>query len=500
MLMFTKIVSQLSLSPSATSQLVFYARRLKAESVTRTFSAIAAILIVGLQFATILAPPTPSNAASANDIIYGGFVSKADLLNHYDDSSELKALYDHFGISRQDVVNSHVTTINSRDHSLKSIGRIQHLASDEKIVVGSNVYWSRGLYTWDTGANIQRGSTYQVLEGTRSVDGGYFAIMFACGNIVYINLPPKPTPTPPPAPPTPKPSPTPKPVPTAKPTISCLELIGNDTIGSTSSTAPLTISYTGMGSATGQSITQYEFSFGDGTSANLATADTSHTYTQVGKFLASLKVKGSTGTVSSTPPACTYTVNITPAPAAYTKSKSALNLTQNIDATTSPANAGDSIRYILNTQNTGATAGQYTVVEHLEDVLQYADVTNTGGGTLDNGVMTWPVTTIQPGGTLTETFIVTVKNPIPATPVGVSDKYSYDLRMDNVYGNAVSIAISPPVPKQIEAAAASLPDTGASTASTIVLIVCALSLFFYLRNRQLIAEIKVLRGDYHGGA
>jgi hypothetical protein len=498
--MFTKIVSQLSLSPSTTSQLVFYARRLKAESVTRTFSALAAVLIVGLQFATIIAPPTASNAASPNDIIYGGFVSKADLLNHYDDSSELKALYNYFGITRQDVVNSHVATISSKDHSLKSIGRIQHLASDEKIAVGSNVYWSRGLYTWDTGANIERGSSYQVLEGTRSLDGGYFAIMFACGNLVYKNLPAKPVPIPPPAPPTPKLIPTPTPKPTAKPTISCLELIGNDTIGSASSTAPLSVSYTGMGSATNQTISEYDFNFGDGTTANLPSSDASHTYSKVGDFIASLKVKGSTGSVSSTPPACTYTVKVLAAPAAYTKSKSALNLTQNIDATAKPANAGDNIRYILTTQNTGATAGQYTVVEHLEDILQYADVTNAGGGTLDNGVMSWPQTMIEPGAALTETFVVTVKNPIPDTPVGVSDKYSYDLQMDNVYGNAVSIAISPPLPKQIEAASASLPDTGASTGTTIVLAVCALTLFFYLRNRQLMSEIKLLRGEYHGGA
>jgi len=91
--MFKKIVSQLSLSPSAVSQLTFYAKRLKQERITRSFSAVAAVLIVGLQFATILAPPTASNAASPGDIIYGGVVSKDDLLNKYDASAELKALY-----------------------------------------------------------------------------------------------------------------------------------------------------------------------------------------------------------------------------------------------------------------------------------------------------------------------------------------------------------------------------------------------------------------------
>lgn len=437
--MFRKVVSQLSLSPSAASQLVFYSRRLKAERVTRTFSAIAAVLVIGLQFATIAAPPTTSDAASPNDIIYGGIVSKADLLNHYDDSAELKSLYHYFGITRTDIENTHVAYINSKDHSLKSIGRIQHLASDEKITIGSNVYWSRGLYTWDTGENKVRGSTYEVLEGTRASDGGFFAVMFACGNIVYKTLPPKPTPPPPPPPPTPSPTPTP-----TKPGLSCLELIGNDNRTGTTGGSPLSVAYTGVGYAKGQTIRNYDFNFGDGTNKVQATPDVTHTYTKVGSWTATLKVEGSTGAVSSTPAACTYKVTVVPVPPTFVLTKSALNLTQNIDATTKAANAGDVIRYILGTKNVGGQAGSYTVVEHLEDVLQYADVTDAGGGTLNDGVMTWPATTILPGGTLSESFTVTVKDPIPDTAVGQSDKFSYDLRMDNVYGNAVSIQVAPP--------------------------------------------------------
>src|SRR4051812_20956388 len=105
-LMFKRIVSQLSLSPSAASQLTFYSRRLVHEEGARKLSAIGAILVFMLQFAVILAPPTPSNAASSNDIILGGIVSKNDLLNRYDSSAELKALYDRFDISRADITHT----------------------------------------------------------------------------------------------------------------------------------------------------------------------------------------------------------------------------------------------------------------------------------------------------------------------------------------------------------------------------------------------------------
>ncbi len=385
MLMFQQIVSKLSLSPSALSELTFYARRLKQERVTRTFSAIAAVLIVGLQFATILAPPTPSNAASSSDIIYGGFTSKEDLLSRYDNSAELQALYKHMGISRADIAASSEGSINSKDHTLNSLGRVLHESSDQAVVVGGNTYWARYLYQFDTGWFVQAGSTYKVLQGTRSMDGGYFAAIFHCGNLVFRNIP-----VPPPPPP----------------------------------------------------------------------------------------------------------------PAKFVLGKAALNLTQNIDATTAPAKAGDTIRYTLTTKNTGGTAASYTVVEEITDIREYATVTDRTGATLDEekNTLTWPAVSIKPGETVTNTFTVQIKNPIPATPVGISDKFSYDLRLDNVYGNAVRILLQPPVVKQVEGASATLPETGPGASTTIVLIVSALVLFFYFRNRQLAAEIRILRHDYHGGA
>lgn len=397
--MFKQIVSKLSLSPSAVSELAFYARRLKQERITRTFSAVGALLIVGLQLATILIPPNPTNAASPSDIIYGGFVSKDDLLNRYDASAELQALYAYFGISRTDIVGTTAGEIVSRDHTLNSVGRVQHAAEDQQIIINGNIYWARYLYQFDTGNNVYTGSYYKVLQGTRASDGGYFAVIFHCGNIVFQTIPPQPTPTPTP---TPVPTPTPKPTPT-------------------------------------------------------------------------------------------------PIPPAYEKSKSAFNQTQNVDATTVPAHAGDIIQYTLTTKNIGGSAGNYTVVEHLEDVLEYADITDANGGSLANGILTWAPAIIKPGESLTKTVKVQIKNPIPATPVGLSDKFSYDLRMDNVYGNDVRVIIDQPLAKLVEGASTSMPQTGPGTSTLIILVVAALALYFYFRNRQLSREVKLLRHDYHGG-
>ncbi len=495
--MFKQIVSKLSLSPSATADLAFYSRRLKKESVTRTFSAIAAVLVVGLQFATILAPPATSNAASPNDIVYGGIVSKSDLLNRYDASAELKALFTRFGVSRADLSASTAGTIHSSDTTLKSIGRIRHWADDEVITTALGTYYGRVLHKWDTGAS----STYEVFQGKRTSDGGYFAVMLRCGNIIFRNLPaqkPTPTPTPRPTPtPTPRPTPTPvKPTPTpTKISVACVGLSGNATAGE----APLAVDYTGRGTASGQSVVAYMFNFGDNTTQTTTIPTTSHTYNTPGKFTATLLVKGSSGTVSPAIPACSFTVTVTSPPASFTKNKTALNTTQNIDATKQPAHSGDNITYSLTTKNVGGTAENYSVVEHIEDIAEYADVTEANGAVITDNVLTWPGVIIQPGQTLTKTFIVKVKDPIPATPIGLSDRYSFDLRMDNVYGSQVQISIQPPAAKQVEIASATLPATGPGTSTLIVLFIAGMSLFFYFRNRQLMKEIRILRNDYQGG-
>ncbi|HEY6737016.1 MAG TPA: PKD domain-containing protein [Candidatus Saccharimonadia bacterium] len=631
--MFPRIVSQLSLSPQALSLLAFYGRRLRQEKVTRTFSAIAACLIVGLQFLTIAAPPSPTNASSTNDIYSGGFVSRVDLLNRYDENAELRNLYTgYFGISRADIANAQVAYINSTDHNLKSVGRIQHSSSDTEIHTSDNLYYGRPLYVWDTGANVQNGSTYEVLQGI-TAKGNYWAIMFACGNPVYKTLPVKATPTPVPkaavtVPTTPAPTsgcldpgkpssyvtsftrgtgtvstknnlplcqagslelesfsmpdtwdgqgfnasalpqarfdsmgitlpagapnlhetltvkvpeacqntqidfyfppvyskltglhdddaryingmifarhgscqatptPTPKPAPTPKASsIVCSKLSADTTTGP----APLTVKFTSAATATGQTVSEYQYSFGDEHSIISPSAAASHTYVLPGQYTATLSVTSSTGAVSAAVATCTVNLNVLAPPASYVKAKSAQNLSQNRDATTAPAQAGDQIRYSLTTKNAGGIAGDYTVVEHIDDILEYADVTDTGGATLAKGVLTWPAVSIDPGATLLKTFSVKIKSPVPSTPLGVSDRFSYDLRLDNIYGNQVSITVAPPPAKQIEGASTSLPDTGAATSTLIILAVAFLAVYFYFRNRQLMTEIHILRGSYQGG-
>lgn len=614
--MFKQIVSSLSMTPQAASQLTFYARRLKQESVTRFFSAFAAILLVVLQIVTVVSPASASNSSSVNDLIPGGYHNKADLLSTYDSpgSANLRMIYTRFGVTRADIANPKtvMTQINSRsqNNTLLSVGHTPYgFAGEIRVTLPTNpatYVYARHLSAFDTGSNATTGSAYDALVGKRASDGGYFAILVVCGNIVVETIPPGPayacskltsSPTTGQAPLTvhltansavsggaeiatyifdfgdgspklvvrthqtswgpvehpytvpktykatvgvtsnisstvktsatcnstitvspkltPAPTPKPTPAPTVKPvqckpgvpvgsplcenpTLACVGLTGTPASG----TAPLQVVLTGVGSATNQTITEYQYDFGDGSTATSPSAKVTHLYKlskTTGPYIATLAIKGSNGD-TATSPSCQFQINVADVPPVFENSKTALNLTQNSDATKSTAKGGDVIKYSLITKNSGGAAGDYATTDDLADILEYATITDNGNGTVSGTSITWPSDTINPGQNLTHSFTVTVKNPVPVTATGISNPRSFDLNMDNVFGNAVRVPVEAPPSKQIEIASAIMPQTGPGTSIMIMLFIGGMIFFFYLRNRQLVAEIKILRNEYHGEA
>jgi uncharacterized repeat protein (TIGR01451 family) len=435
--MFRDIVSNLSLSPAASSQLAFYWRRLKREQLTRQLSAFMAVGLIVIQVATMVAPPTAANAASSNDIIYGGFSSRAQLLQIYDADHDsighggYHQLFAHFGIDRNDLAGSVHQNVSSSNHSIKSIGRNPHSALDQPFTAGGGLtYYLRPLYTW--GDNI----SYPMLVGHRHGDNAWFAVMEGCGNIAIAD-----TSTPPtvvgstPQPTTPYPTPTPTPTPTPAP-------------------AP--------------------------------TAPTPVTPTKP----IETPIKPPAPVQPTQTPTITLSKSGLLTPAAGGPIRNANGAT---------AQPGDIIEYTLTTTNSGKGAAKdYVVSDNINDILEYADLIDPRGGVLFNNSITWPKTTIKPGSSFLTTFQVRVKNPLPTTPTSVSDPQSYDFKMDDVYGNLVSVNLAVPAQAQVAVASKQLPQTGAGTDTLIVFTFAAAIAYFYFRNRQLVLEIDLLRGDHYG--
>lgn len=188
--------------------------------------------------------------------------------------------------------------------------------------------------------------------------------------------------------------------------------------------------------------------------------------------------------------------------ASVVNTKNANNSTQGIDAVKTTAKSGDKIVYTLNIQNAGKAEADVTVSENLTDVTEYAQVIDLGGGTYnaETKTLSWPSFKLAPGKSQTRMFTVQVAETIPAMGTGVSDRTSYDCRMDNAFGNMVSINVDCPIQKQVvEQTVAELPHTGPRENMIFAGVVLAVVAYFYARSRQMKKEVRLIRRDLNAG-
>ncbi len=179
--------------------------------------------------------------------------------------------------------------------------------------------------------------------------------------------------------------------------------------------------------------------------------------------------------------------------------KSVSNDTKNLkDANGSTAAAGDSLTYTLAAKNNGeATITGFVVQENISDVLDYADIVTLGGGTKDKtNILSWAPSSIKPGETLSRSFTVRVKTPIPATPVSASDPHHFDLIMSNVYGTSVTIKLPAPTIKVIESTTKTLPSTGPGSSLLISFAMLSVVGYFFARSRLLARELAIIKVDH----
>lgn len=472
--------------PSAKSKLSFYIRRLGKEASVRRLAAVMVVILTLFQTLTFIFPPKPSNAASSNDIIYGGFSRRNQLYDIYNSNAEIRAIYQYFGITLADLQNAAYERdgLSGGDRGVLSVGRNPHSAQDRLLTIpgaGTTVY-IRPLSSWGTSAR------YDVLHGINS-RGEEFWVLYGCGNVAVRKIP---TPTPTPKPQTPTPTPVPK--------FDCLSLVATPGSG----VAPLSVSYVGQGSASGTTITNYLFDFGDGVSIEQTSNKVTHIYSKAGTYTTKLRVKTPLG-VSAQNIACQATINVTPVLTPNLEFlKTADNLTvlttdsKPTDANNTTVSAGNKIRYNLLAQNRGdGTAKGFVFEENVSDILEYADIVDLGGAIASQRqkqtVLVWPPVDVAAGQSVVKSFVVQVKNPIPTTATSVSDPTSFDLQMDNVFQtHPVSIKLPPPPVKTVEQVSQQLPQTGPGVANTIAAAIAAGAVFVFLRARLLKKELEIV--------
>ncbi len=353
--MFRKLVGNLSFSPALVGQLGFYAKRLRKEEVTRRMGLIFTALALVVQSFALFSPPESANAASSDSIVYQSLANKAELLRVYDagrDSAghtDIKQIYSHFGVTRQDIQNSSEGYVNTNDFGgkIKFTGRTNYGVSSRWAVkipgTNSTIY---------TGAWQDKPYKVKALVGKRAVDGKWFAIMLYCGNVLYVDMPPAPV----------------------QPTASCTGLTA----------VPLsrnTYRFTATAKAdNGATVSAYTFTVRDKNGAivttknvttSAKTANAEYQFTKDGSYATSVAITTSVGTKTST--GCTVAVLVSPAPISECSSLSVASLSRTKASFTSRAAASN-----------GATISSYTYVvkdtagkELYRKVVPSTSLTNT---------------------------------------------------------------------------------------------------------------------------
>ncbi len=479
--MFKKLLSNLPFNPSLINQVSFYMRRMRKEAAVRRVGLVFIVLTMMVQFFAVIAPPQASLQASpGNDLISGGFQSKDQAVLHcINPGIDYGTILKYYGITCDDISQASEVSLdpNAFGGNLFSMGRLRYGKAGEQaiIVPGANngqVMYLRYLNSW--GPN-----PYRALSGHTKY-GQTFYILFDCGNLVFIGLP------------TPEP-PCPYKAGYFARDAECFEpcpVPGKQNLPKNSPQCYNPCPIPGK--------SQYP-------------ANSPQCFNPC-------KVPGKTDLPADSPlcfPPCPYNKTIPdtspsckPCEQSQTKedktaclevSKTAKNITTGLaDANGSTVKAGDVIEYKLTVTNKGnAKIAKYVVSENISDVLDYSDVVDLGGGTLDKtNLLSWPPQDLAAKSTITKTFTVRIKNPIPTTPTSTSDPGHFDSKMTNVFGNTVTINLPQPPSKRIEVVTTTLPNTGPGTSMLIGFGVTAIIAYFFARSRLFATELDIVRHDY----
>lgn len=425
--MFKKLLSNLPFNPSLIGQVSFYAKRVRREAVVRRAGLIILALAVALQTFAIISPPQASLANSNNDLVVGGFNSPSEAASYCQQNVRgYQTILAYYSISCDNVAAGTETTLKSNafNGQLYSMGYIAYGKAGETPIniPGVGTVYMRYLSAWDQGST----KNYRALKITNTAGTTYY-LLYSCGNLVSIGLPPAP-----------KPPEEPK---------GCEN-------GSTLPGCAQPCEYNSL-----------------------------------------------IATTNSKCKPCTAAQTRTDLTACLLYNKTVSNLTQSLqDANNTIAKPGDTLRYTLTTKNEGKTAiNDYVITENISDVLDYATVITLNDGTLDEkSVLSWPAANIAAGATVTKIFDVTIKDPIPETPISSSDPGHFDLAITNVYGNTTTVKLPASVLKTTEVAITKLPNTGPGTTISLSFIMIAFIGYFFARSRLIAKELDIVKSDFGG--
>lgn len=187
------------------------------------------------------------------------------------------------------------------------------------------------------------------------------------------------------------------------------------------------------------------------------------------------------------------------APVTYTTT--ATNNSRNQPAASVTAQPSDRITYTIKAQNIGAHTATAPLVDHIEDILEYADVLETNGGLVDLEAKTisWPEMTLESNQSVERHFSIRLKTHLAADAKGSSNPNSFDCIISNGVGSDIAIPVVCPPAKTVETIAGALPTTNSTLGLTASGLTVLIAIYLYLRARQRQEELRLIRKDLNSG-
>lgn len=207
------------------------------------------------------------------------------------------------------------------------------------------------------------------------------------------------------------------------------------------------------------------------------------------------------------------TIIATPSgPTADTKNSPTPSLDSNLEASIATENTnlqtGDSLQtakpndkltYTLSAINTGEDTATTTFAVSVSDLLEYADLSEYGNGSVDreSGILYWDSVEIGTQESQTKTFSAIIHEDISNQ---ARNGKSQDCSIEVAFANHRSVTdVQCPVLKNIESVTSSLPSISSTLSASVVVSLSAIGLFLLLRARQLRKEIKTIRHNINNG-
>jgi hypothetical protein len=185
-----------------------------------------------------------------------------------------------------------------------------------------------------------------------------------------------------------------------------------------------------------------------------------------------------------------------------TKTVSSSNLSQGgVKSDLVTAKPLDRISYSLKLSNENSISITSPFTIRIEDILEYASLTDSGGGTFDaaTNTLSWPQVQLPPGKSQERTFVIQLLSIPPSTATGKSNPSSYDCKMTLVFGNSLETPVDCTPAKGLESLFSQLPNAGIGLNIGFAIALLSIVIFFYVRTRQLKQEIRIIRHNFNTG-